>query len=230
MAGKLKGYFGASLATLESIKKKDRSSVMGSTSLKTEISNKIDNATGQESIQVKITPEQARQPIHIKHVERIQAAIKIGMRALKTPRIGGFQVSDQNFYAPDDSGDSLSERLDKTIAASRAIEDRGVGYAVAKSIADEFAKRDKVLNEMPMQSLGRARDAHEEGRVSRAIVEWADGDSVAAHIGYGIDVFCTEDEGKSAGTASVLDSTSRTWLEAIYGVKFVTLSELAKMI
>jgi hypothetical protein len=72
------------------------------------------------------------------------------MRALKTPRIGGFQVSDQNFYAPDDSGDSLSERLDKTIAASRAIEDRGVGYAVAKSIADEFAKRDKVLNEMPM--------------------------------------------------------------------------------
>jgi hypothetical protein len=71
---------------------------------------------------------------------------------------------------------------------------------------------------------------HEENAVNRAIAEWADADSVAAHVGYGIDLFCTEDVGKSAGAPSVLDQANRTWLQATYGVKFVTISELAGML
>ena len=80
------------------------------------------------------------------------------------------------------------------------------------------------------RSVLRAKDIHEQRQVQRAVAEWADADSIAAHIGYAIDLFCTEDRGKGTGTPSILDEDNRAWLEATYAIKFVTLSELAKMI
>jgi hypothetical protein len=41
------------------------------------------------------------------------------------------------------------------------------------------------------------------------VSEWADGDAVAAHIAYGNDIFCTQDQGKSAGGPSILDEGIR---------------------
>ena len=73
-------------------------------------------------------------------------------------------------------------------------------------------------------------DVHEENAVKRAVAEWADGDSVAAHIGYGIDFFCTEDSGKSAGANSIFNVENRAWLNQHFDVKIITLSELAKMV
>jgi hypothetical protein len=107
---------------------------------------------------------------------------------------------------------------------------------------EEFARLDQILAPPGMQaprihfeepwfsSLLRARDIHEQRQVQRAIAEWADADSIAAHIGYGIDLFCTDDQGKAAGAPSIFDSENRAWLESTFGVKFVTLSQLAEMI
>jgi hypothetical protein len=171
VVGKIKGYFGETMATLEGIKKKDRSDVMHSTSVKSEITNKTDDATGQETIEIKMTPEQKRPPVHVKHVAMIQAALKRGMRALKMPRIGGFRVTDLDFYEPDSSDTSLSDRLNRTMAAGTAIEDRKLGYALVKSIADEFAKRDNVVNENadaePGTSSGRSRGRESKSRGRR---------------------------------------------------------------
>ena len=57
--------------------------------------------------------------------------------------------------------------------------------------------------------------------------EWADGDSIAAHYGFGIDLFCTADCGKNARGPSVLDSDNRKWLREEFGIQFVTLDEIA---
>jgi hypothetical protein len=57
--------------------------------------------------------------------------------------------------------------------------------------------------------------------------EWADGDSIAAHIAYGNDVFCTHDRSKSAGRKSILDADNREWLAERYNVEFATIEELA---
>lgn len=48
-------------------------------------------------------------------------------------------------------------------------------------------------------------------------------------VGYGLDYFCTGDERKSSGTASVFDIANRTWLTATYGTNFMTMSQLAAM-
>jgi hypothetical protein len=67
------------------------------------------------------------------------------------------------------------------------------------------------LHEKPRlyAALDRAQDEQERKEIERAISEWADGDTVAAHIAYGINVLCTEDR---AG-ASIFDSSNRAWLE-----------------
>ena len=78
--------------------------------------------------------------------------------------------------------------------------------------------------------MRRAQDETERRKVQRAIKEWADADSIAAHVGYGIDLFCSEDMGKSTGgEPSVLDGSNRAWLTATFGIKFVTVAELAAM-
>jgi hypothetical protein len=68
--------------------------------------------------------------------------------------------------------------------------------------------------------------AHETREVARAIAEWSDGDSVAAHYGYGNDFFCTGDEARP-GHPSILDAANRAWLTADFSVCFCTIPELA---
>jgi hypothetical protein len=78
---------------------------------------------------------------------------------------------------------------------------------------------------------GEAEEKNEGDRndvLAKATREWADGDSVAAHYGFGIDQFCSEDFGKSASGRSVLDCNNRKWLSEEFGIRFVTLAELAR--
>jgi hypothetical protein len=78
--------------------------------------------------------------------------------------------------------------------------------------------------------LKRAKDIHESRQVERAVSEWADGDSIVAHYGYGFDLFCSKDFGKGASGPSVLDCANRKWLSEEFGIRFVTLRELADMV
>ena len=75
--------------------------------------------------------------------------------------------------------------------------------------------------------LDQAADIHRQRAVERAFSEWADGDSIAAHVAYGLDVYCSDDAGKSNATNSIFDPTNRAWLTKTYGVQFMTFKELA---
>jgi hypothetical protein len=70
----------------------------------------------------------------------------------------------------------------------------------------------------------------EAGNISKALAEWADGDSIAAHVGYRNDYFCTHDEGMSAGPSSVFSPKNKTILKSKFGVNFITLLELCDLI
>jgi hypothetical protein len=79
-------------------------------------------------------------------------------------------------------------------------------------------------------ALGAAKGIHERREVARAVAEWADADSIAAHYGYGNDVFCTLDFAKAEtkrGEPAVFDPDNRAWLAENFGIQFVTLARLA---
>lgn len=243
-SGEIKGFYSVTMLTIEGIMKADRAAVYQGTRLtaRHEESKLVANADLPPSIREfvgngdveRITstliveqPDRKELPAGMK--ERAGAAHALGLRALKAvPRIGAFQMFDDSgsFYLDTGSDGQLKAWIDTAHRVSRAIEERGVGLAQLKSMGESLANYG--IDGPWFSALTQAKDIHEERAIERAFAEWADGDSLASHIAYGIDVFCTLDKGNSNGAKSILDSTNRKWLEGEYGVRFMTLEELGE--
>jgi hypothetical protein len=106
---------------------------------------------------------------------------------------------------------------------------RGAGRAVALELGNKGNALSVATNDTPrlwLQGLAHAKPK----AVTKAIAEWSDGDSIASHVGYGIDLYCSDDFGRNAGKRSIMTKENRAWISSAYGVVFVTLRELAEMI
>jgi hypothetical protein len=158
----------------------------------------------------------------------IAAATSLGLRFLRAPRIGGprpHELLSQANFAREATNREQHERLDRFSEIVRAIEARGVGIARIKEIGARIKARTNSSG--PWYSvLNDAQDEQEHREIQRAVREWADGDSVAAHIAYGFDVLCSEEEPKT-GRGSIFDKAHRDWLERTYGIRILSLQELA---
>lgn len=218
----IEGFICDSMITLEGIKADDRAKVFGSTLL----ASKITSDGNSSKIQLDLKMEQPlRRPLHPKQAERFAAALDFGIKLIGAPRIGMPRVEAPNGdpYAVETEA-ALSVRLDRFHNIAEAIEQRGLGSIPAQQLAKRFAGRNPPSNPW-FKILGASQDIHETREVARAVAEWADGDSIAAHYGYANDIFCTGDEAGS-GHLSILDSVNRAWLST-YGIRFATLQGLA---
>lgn len=230
--GAIEGFICETIVTCEGIQKKDRAETYGSTSLVSKQEHRT-SETGGDIINLSLTPEMPKlQPLHPEVVRRLQAAFALKIKVLGVPRIGGMKIDDpkNELYVQEiPNSAEQSARLDLQFKTILEIESRGVGFSQLKELAEKFASRANVV-EPWFKSLERTIDVHERNAVNRAVAEWADGDTLGAHIGYGIEFFCTEDAGKSAGASSILDANNRVWLKERFGVKIISLSDLAKMV
>lgn len=159
-----------------------------------------------------------------------EAAIVLGVRFMRAPRIGlerPPELKDSDFVQESDQ--EQSDRINKFMVLCRDLEGRGVGRAALTGIGSSIHNRVGTTGPW-FSALNQAADIHEERRIQRGVGEWADGDTVAAHHAYGNDYLCTEDAGNSADGPSVFDHTTRAWLTANYGVRFVTIKNLADLL
>ncbi len=181
-----------------------------------------------DTVQVEMRAKQDRPPIHPEFGRRALAAKECGVRALKdVPRTGAFRITDPTgeLYIDDSTRGELSAWISTIQGVAEAIEARGVGIAPLKAVGKDL----QAANPQAIwyRGLDQATSPAEKTRVEKAFAEWADGDSIASHVAYGIEVFCTGDAGKSSGGPSVMDPSNRAWLTATYGIKFMTMRELA---
>jgi hypothetical protein len=222
--GDIQGFLSDTALTLEGITNDQRATVFGSTQTRSSLTQ-----TAEDTFTITITPEQVdRAPLHPKQGERFIEAFSLGIRLLGAPRIGMPRAEEQ-FYAVEDAA-MLGERLNRFFKLVREIEARGLGSSRAQGIAARFAGRESAQGPW-FRALGAASDIHETREVARAVAEWADGDSVAAHYAYGNNIFCTLDGGKAEtrrGEPAVLDVSNRAWLTEEFGIQFSTLGELAQ--
>jgi hypothetical protein len=121
-----------------------------------------------------------------------------------------------------------SERQSPASNAIRGIEGRGFGKDAIERIGNDIAGR-LGQNGLWHTFLDRAADSTQNELIADAVGEWADQDAIAAHIGYGLDYFCTADTGRSATHlgASIFTQANRAWLTSTYGIRFITLDDLA---
>ena len=159
----------------------------------------------------------------------IAEADSLGLRFLRAPRIGGPRPAEllaRAKFAKEGTDSERQKRLDRFMEIARAIEARGVGIARLKMIAERIKARTGLAGPW-YSALNNAQDDQERREIERAVAEWADGDAVAAHIAYGIDVFCSEDRAQNAGAPSIFDASNRAWLQQTYGIRIVSVEELS---
>lgn len=189
------------------------------------------SATASNEITITIGASWTRPEINHQMLERIDAARKMGMRALIGPRLIGFGPGDlgfgEDFYAQHPADEAFISAVETTSSLDAAILRCGLGRARAINLAQRFSERAGVEGEFWPQGLERAMSDKERKEVSIAVSEWADGEAVAAHAGYANDFFCTHDNGGILGNQSILHSSHRNWLLEKYNVRFVTINELA---
>ena len=171
-----------------------------------------------------LTVEGGQQPPRPETVARVRRALELGLRILSAPRAGGTPIEalDSELYAKDVNP---LTRLERYEAIAAAIEARGSGFARVLEVARSLSHRADFPTGLP--SIDRASSPRDMTKVARAVAEWADGDSVAAHFSYANDLFCTEDRAGRAGRYSILHPAQRSWLHRVYGVEFVSIAELA---
>ena len=227
--GRLRGFFSETVFTLEGIEREDRSRILGSTRVMIETSANGDPCRAID-LGFGVASQHVRKPLHPKSLGRVQEALRLGMLPLQT-RALFTRHYDKRFplYRPAGETPELLRCMDKVNSMTDEIAKRGFGQAPALQLGLYFSDRDNVTKpELWLQGLGRARDKAERNKVARAISEWADGDSVGAHCGFEIQLFCTEDKGRSG--RSVLGTVGRKWLTEEFGIAFVSLAELAQSV
>jgi hypothetical protein len=217
--GRIRAFFSETHITLEGIQGKDRADTLGKTQMVSR-----SESTGPHHITLTIALEHHRDPLDPRFLERVAAARTLGIWPLRTAaRLCFHHLSPEELYAPPGGIEALVSCMEKVNSLTNEICKRGVGYARAVELGNRFIQIDPLRPVLWMTGLKHA----EPKEVRSVIAEWSDGDGIGAHYGFGIQLFCTQDEGKSGGQ-SVLNSVNRKWLGQEYGIEFVTLAELAR--
>ncbi|MFG1225658.1 hypothetical protein [Xanthobacter wiegelii] len=227
--GRIEARVSETLATLEGIQNAQRGLYFSAAKADVSVSEE-ELGNGEIKLSIKVEAGSLHLGLH-EVVERWRAAaVALGVRFMRAPRIGLARPSElQESDFVQDQGEEQSNRNNRFIALGRDLEGRGVGRAVLTAIGNGIHSRLGTTGTW-FSALNQAADIHEERRIQRGVGEWADADTVAAHYAYENDYLCTEDEGNSADGASVFDPATRAWLTANYGIRFVTLTELAALL
>jgi hypothetical protein len=230
--GRVEGFISETVATLEAIPRTERGAYFASRQLKLEASE-LPRDNGRIGFSIRIGGDDEYHP-GLKPVlsDRLRIARELGFKLLPSSRLGiprPQEIDQEEFRIPltDWQRENIWDHLQRIDDVSNSIEARGVGRSILERIAERIQKRLGIRDpELWCEGLDRPVDAREANEIMDGFSEWADGDSIALHIGYGLDLFCTGDQGKGAGV-SILDQTNRTWLSQTYGVQFVSIPELA---
>jgi hypothetical protein len=211
---RIRGFICETVGTLEAVRHAGREVYF--TSIKPLVKVQTAGQGGEALLTINIVTNHDQHPGLPKVLrERLELAFALGLRLMRAPRIG--IPGPPSFL-------ELSVFADEVDVPTSAARDNRWGDVV------EMIEQ-RCVGSAAVRSLKAGTDAaNGEKEFCRAVAEWADGDSVAAHVAYRNDVFCTEDQGRSAERGSILDADNRLWLARTHDVQFATIRELATRI
>jgi hypothetical protein len=210
--GHLRGFICASALRIEAICKTDRPAYFQQPHTTSDFSVVL--REGRPMLKMSFGPDDSRHPgLPPQQKKKLDCAFRAGVKLIRGGAWMGLpspqQIGDPSLYEYE-SPETVRERERREIEVFHQIEQRGVGKA-AFDAADGWEVKD--------------RSPTEAQQLSAACAEWADAETVSAHIAYHNEVLCTDDRGRNAGV-SVLDKSNRAWLTSTYGVRFMTVREL----
>lgn len=208
-------YFFEGIVTLETIPKEDRKQHIAE--FRPAISIQIGDA--KPKVSEGTPPPQLTEYLKF----NLPKAIGMGFKFIKTPRIGSHGVSPSEDCVAKDINFPLDQRLQRTFEVCRFIESLGAGKAKLDSEIDNNlgnGMAEKIKNDTTLTNK----------KFAKSIAEWVDGDALAAHYGYGIDYFCTNDKASGAGPNSVFSKNNLNQLTQKFGIVVVSPDELIDIV
>ncbi len=215
---KIQGVLCETVFTLEGISRVNRKNFLVTYRPKAKIKEE-ELPDGTIKIGFSLGPEKSAHPGNNPFLSsHLTDALAVGFKLMHCPRIAGIHnpdLKDEWFVTMShEYGNKFGE-------VARRLEAAGAGIAMIKAIGNNYA----APTEPWFEGIAKA-PASDDSTIAKAVAEWADADSVAAHVANGNAFFCTNDLAVTAGVASTFSASNRQWLESDYGVKFVSPSEL----
>lgn len=241
-SGQVRGFLCESFATLEAIPREDRARFHLQNVPKVEVKHKS-HGPGLHSLTIDIQAKHSLHPgLTEEFEEELKEALAIGMKLLSAPYIG-VPVPDRlrknpQLYAPEVF--ATADYNDRFGGVASAITARGVGGGALPALAAEFTAlldgprppewSDREFLYRVYEYARTANLKKEKAQVEKAFAESSDGDLVAAHVAFGNDYLCTDDQGRSAIGPSIFDANNRAWLKETYGVNFLSAQQLSDLL
>jgi hypothetical protein len=225
--GRLIPYLSETIFTLEGINKKDRKYFLGEYDPKVEVKERSQG--NLMSLDFSLGPDEDAHPGNNEYLKKyLPAAVKLGFKIIHAPRIAGVVNRDvKEFLVKLPNNHDMSAYINKATEVGERIDGEfESGMTPLRNILDKYPQFrnnsfHKWISQLP---------ASEDKPIAKAVAEWADGDSVAAHIGIGADYFCTRDGAKGAGKSSILSSGKVDTLRREFNFQKVTPAELADLL
>lgn len=227
-AGKVAAHIVEVVFTLEALQKSSRQPFMKSYKIK--IEGAVDETPHQDGmigLSFSIGPDTKAHPGNTDQLNcYLKIARGIGFKILRCARVGAITNPDidQSFFVQQ-SKDEMLERMQLCIECADEIERIGGGISHAKQIGNGYSNGSE-----PWHVGIKNAPPTEAKKIAKALAEWADGDAIAAHVGYKNDYFCTRDSAKKAGASSVFSPQNRAILESKFGVQFISPEGLCNLI
>ncbi|MFW6139414.1 MAG: hypothetical protein ACOC7U_09610 [Spirochaetota bacterium] len=211
-------YISETIFTLEGIQRKNRKIFFGTYEAKFSIKEAF-LGDGSTNLEFAIGPNLNAHPGNNDFLSNyLEEALKIGFRILKDLRVAMIVNPDlKREYFADYPNNDINAYVEKLGELDRKMRNKNCGMGHIESIGKKY-----VINERNwLEGLDNA-GVDEDVPISKAIAEWADGDSVALHIANKNDFFFTNDKAKGGGSDSVFSYKNLSWLESGYdlGVNF----------
>lgn len=181
----------------------------------------------------------------------LQQTLARGITVLRVPRVAlaPFIEVPMTSWAPD-LRFSVEERLDRSCAFGR--EYSNVGLKELKTLGTRLVTIHGVdVSRVPHFPGGPAREEYEwlkgivaefddpkqfssangfSNHIREIVAEWSDIDMLASHYGYGLDVVCSLDTARTAGSSAVLHPNNRALLKRKYDIEIKSPAQLVAIL
>lgn len=229
---KIRPYICEIAISLESIMKKERVNFWNNYEPKIDFEHidSTENTDGSATIRnrVMFAPNNDRHPgLHPTLINNLKLAEQLGFKVLRMTNLGTARADQipKAMLIDFDNLDDFWEYAEKVSnCGDRIIELKCGGYDYFKF------KSVNCVEGLPFVEIIQKIDNSKHKLFAKAVAEWADGDSIAAHYAYGNKIFCTEDRAKSAGTRSIFSSNNISIIKEEYNIDVLSIDEVLDVI
>ncbi len=222
--GRIQAYICEIALSLESIKRKIRAEFFEDYRPRITVNHLP--AEGEKLVmQVCVAPNVELHPgHHPKQQAKLLEARNLGFRVLRMANAGTVrtqEIPDEMYM--DNTNDDIDEfwrYAERLSSCADYITSMGCGQTAYNQLKEEFNLFDAGSQLIPIKR---------RKKFLKAIAEWVDGESLAAHYAAGNEFFCTNDKARSAGTKSIFHEINKSRLEAEYGIKIISSYEASQL-